>query len=603
MSRPIAQPEDIDHRLVALEAAIAENINPIELARQADELQAEIGEDLSHRLRYLIVRATVDNRLALSERAFTGLMEARRLSVAPEGLVFRSTISRMLATLHAWRGRGNAAATELLRAAAEAAAAGSGADFAATLAEAARAAQETHRFDLALIFLDAALASADLAPTECIRAKINRLQCLNRLGKYEECLKEVECTAKASAGWNTRRRLLRALEHARALAATGASEAAVKVLDGARDLLPPESDAFEHLEWQQASIEVRALDDSAEGIRTLRGLISGYADSDLYLREADARLMLGDLLRQTGDATGALDEASRALRIATAEHSMLVAERARSAILRSGQQQDIADTAMIQLSQRYMLADTLGRGGYGLVRRAIDMETGAERAVKLIALDSVADLAARKRLLTDARAEIEAASRLLHPGVVRIHSAFVSEGSIVIVQDLVRGRPLALLRDTGMSEERILDIFARLAHALVAIHEEGIVHRDLKPSNVMIDEMERPVIIDLGLATLAGQVDGNDEANVRGTLGYIAPEMLSSGSTPRPDPRQDIYAFGRMLDEFLPATRITGMWGRLGLSKTDPLENLRRAMIARNPGARPASLRAVAIELDRRLLH
>lgn len=602
MPEPDAVLEDLNRRLAEFETSIVKNVAPADLSRQAEELAALVGEHLPQRLRYLIARATVDNRLGLVDKAHATLMEARRQSGEQDGAPFRSTISRMLATLHAWRGRGGAATGELLRAVAEATAAGSGADFTAALAQAGRASQETHRFDLALIFFDVALASADLAPEERARTEVNRMECLNRLGKHEECLKEVERTAAICASWNDRRRLLRALEQARALAAGGAFEDAGAVLEEARALLPAEADAFEHVEWRQAWLDVRARDDPASGIRELRTALSRAADDKLHLREAEIRLTLCDALRRTGDGTGALDEAAKALRIATAAHNTHIAERARSAILRSGQLHDMADGAPAQLSERYMLAEALGRGGYGVVRRAIDLETGSDRAVKLIQLDAVADTAERRHLLDAARAEIEAASRLRHPGIVRIHSAFVSDGAIVIVQDLVRGRPLAELRDAGLSEAQVFDIFGRLAHALVAMHDEGIVHRDLKPSNVMIDEMERPVVIDLGLAVLAGEFDADAEKDVRGALGYIAPELLRHGPTPPPHPRQDIYAFGRMLEEFVPPARGPGMWGLLGLRRADPLRTLTRAMTARDPAARPSSLRAVAVELDLRLV-
>ena len=598
MLNPDPSSEDVERRLAALEAGIATDSPPAALDAQAVALDPHIGPELARRLRFLIARATVDNRLGLADKAVATLMEARRLAMAQEGVAFRSTISRLLAGVHAWRGHGAAATGELLRAAAEAATAGSSVDFAAALAEAARAGLETGRFDIALVFLDAALASGDLAAAERVRALVNRMQCLNRLGRHQECLREIESTAEACAGWNGRRRLLRLLEQARALAATGAAAAARTALGEARALLPPDPDAFEHLEWEEASIEVGAGDDPAGSIEKLSTLISGLAESHLHLREAYARLALSELLLRLDRNADAFDEAASALRVAV-EHSPVIAERARSAILRAGNPHDLGDTA--RLSQRYMLSEALGRGGFGLVRRAIDMETGAERAIKIVALDAVADAARRARLLADARAEIEVAGRLRHPGVVRVHSAFVSGGSIVIVQDLIVGRPLETLRGASLDAARMLDIFARLAHTLVAMHDEGIVHRDLKPSNVMIDEMDRPVVIDLGLAALAGAMqDGG--SGVRGTRGYIAPELLRSADKPAPDPRQDIYAFGRMLDEFLPGPGEPGLLrGLMALRRADALLTLRRAMVAADPLARPASLRFVAAELDRRL--
>ena len=86
---------------------------------------------------------------------------------------------------------------------------------------------------------------------------------------------------------------------------------------------------------------------------------------------------------------------------------------------------------------------------------------------------------------------------------------------------------------------------------------------------------------------------------VRGTRNYVAPELLRSEVKLGPDPRQDIYAFGRMLDEFLPDRQQPGIMRRLGIGRADALQGMRRAMVAADPGERPHSLTAVAAELDR----
>ncbi|MEP9387289.1 serine/threonine-protein kinase [Mesorhizobium sp. KR9-304] len=591
--------DDVERDLVEIETGIETDAAPAEISKRLQALSARAGPDgLTaglDRLRFLIARATVENRLGLAGRAMGTLIEARRFAAAPEGLPFRSRISRAIATVHAWRGRGEQAKGELLRAVAEASAADSGADFAAAMAEAARVSQEIDRFDLALVFLDAALASSHLAHVERIRATVNRMQCLNRLGRHDECLQEIDAT-KAEPGWSQRRLLLRMLEKARALAAIGKSPEAQAALEEARRLLPSDPETYSHIDWTEASVEVTARDNPADVAAGLREMIASFAEDELHQREAGARLALSELKRQSGDRKAAFDEAVKALRIAVAENNSRMAERARSAIFRTGDG-EAADVASPQLSERYILAEPLGRGGFGVVHRAIDLQTGEERAIKMVSLDGVADADRRERLAADARAEIEAASRLRHPGIVRIHHAFVSDGSIVIVQDLIRGRTLAALDRAGDPSALFLGIFAKLAHALVAMHESGVVHRDLKPSNVIVDERDRPVIIDFGLAAVAGE--RGDMGPARGTRNYVAPELLRFGEKPGPDPRQDIYAFGQMLEEFLPDRRQAGIIGLLGIGRADPLQNMRRAMLAPDPRQRLASLRAVAAELDR----
>lgn len=580
--------------LSAIEREIETDIPPADIAKHLQALSPRIGDGL-HGLRFLIARATVENRLGLAGRAVATLLEARQLASMPEGMPFRSRISRAMATVHAWRGRGEQAKVELLRAVAEASLAGNGAEIAAAMAEAARVSQEIDRFDLALVFLDTALASGDLAPVERVRATVNRMQCLNRLGRHEECLEEIDATVN-EAGWSERRLLLRLLEKAKALAALGSAGEALAVLDEARRLLPPDTANYAHIDWAEASVEVTSRDDPASAAATLREMIASFAEDELHQREAGARLALGELLRLSGDRELAFDEAVKALRIAVTENNSRMAERARSAMFRAGDPEG-ADVAAPQLSERYILAEPLGRGGYGVVHRAIDLQTGEERAIKIVSLDGIASADRRKRLLADARAEIEAAGRLRHQGVVRVHHAFVSDGAIAIVQDLIRGRTLAELERDEDGRDRFAGIFARLAHALVAMHESGVVHRDLKPLNVMIDENDRPVIIDFGLAAVAGETIA--EEGTRGTRSYVAPELLRRGAPLAPDPVQDIYAFGRMLGEYLPDDGKPGILRRLGIGRTGTLQSMRRAMVTPDPRQRLRSLRAVAAELDR----
>ena len=588
-------PTDIERDLAGIEASIETDAPPLEISQRLQALSMHIGAAGLDRLRFLIARATVENRLALASRALGTLIEARQLAAVPEGLPFRSRISRAIATVHAWRGRGERAKGELLRAVAEASAADNGADFAAAMAEAARVSQEIDRFDLALVFLDAALASPHLAPLERIRATVNRMQCFNRLGRHQECLREIGAT-KTESGWSQRRRLLLMLEKARALAAIGKSKDARGVLEEARLLLPSDPGMYSHTDWTEASVEVTARDNPADAAAGLREMIASFAEDELHQREAGARLALSELMRQSGDKRSAFDEAVKALRIAVAENNSRMAERARSAIFRTGDGEG-ADAASSHLSERYILAEPLGRGGYGVVHRAIDLQTGEERAIKIVSLDGVAAADRRERLLADARAEIEAAGRLRHPGIVRIHHAFVSDDAIVIVQDLIRGQTLASLDPIADPSARLRGIFAKLAHALVAMHDGGIVHRDLKPSNVIVDELDVPEILDVGLAAVAGE--GGETGPVRGTRNYVAPELLRSGEKLDPDPRQDIYAFGRMLDEFLPDRQQPGIMRRLGIGRADALQSMRRAMVAADPGERLHSLKAVAAELDR----
>jgi serine/threonine protein kinase len=90
-------------------------------------------------------------------------------------------------------------------------------------------------------------------------------------------------------------------------------------------------------------------------------------------------------------------------------------------------------------------------------------------------------------------------------------------------------------------------LLAALDHA----HAHGVLHRDVKPENVILVGA-RPVLIDFGLATLAGHVRVTANGMCMGSPSYVAPERLIG----RPaDPRTDLYAVGVVMYEMLAGSR------------------------------------------------
>ena len=92
-----------------------------------------------------------------------------------------------------------------------------------------------------------------------------------------------------------------------------------------------------------------------------------------------------------------------------------------------------------------------------------------------------------------------------------------------------------------------------MVSGLRAAHEAGIVHRDLKPANILIDDAEKAVITDFGIArsTDAGTF-ATAAGAIIGTLAYMAPEQATGKPV---DQRADIYAFGLIVSEMLVGKR------------------------------------------------
>src|SRR5918995_6972481 len=131
---------------------------------------------------------------------------------------------------------------------------------------------------------------------------------------------------------------------------------------------------------------------------------------------------------------------------------------------------------------RYRITGELGRGGMGVVYRAVDGRLGREVALKVLSPGPQADPELDSRLRREARA----AATLTHPAICVIYEIDEAEEGTFIAMELVRGRPLAALLHAPMGAARALDVAMEVAEGLAEAHAHGIVHRDLKPSNVMV---------------------------------------------------------------------------------------------------------------------
>ncbi|GJM22451.1 MAG: hypothetical protein DHS20C15_23660 [Planctomycetota bacterium] len=213
----------------------------------------------------------------------------------------------------------------------------------------------------------------------------------------------------------------------------------------------------------------------------------------------------------------------------------------------------------------YRLHEVLGRGGQGVVHRAVD-----ERIGRTVALKLLPGLAGEDGLPARVQREVEAIARLDHPGLGVVYEAGVLEGQVFLAMRYVPGRSLAELMSersvaahsgdapTRGRRDRLRDdvgLVEKLARALHTAHEAGVVHRDVKPANVMIHESGEPVLLDFGLA----RADDSELATLTasgellGTTAYMAPERLSGeGSADR---RVDVWSLGVLLYELLTGRR------------------------------------------------
>jgi tetratricopeptide (TPR) repeat protein len=237
----------------------------------------------------------------------------------------------------------------------------------------------------------------------------------------------------------------------------------------------------------------------------------------------------------------------------------------------------------------YLIRARLGGGTFGEVFRAYDLDNAREVAIKRLSFTGLYDVDRAAAIIASVERELDAATRVEHPGVARVYGLNRSGGGeFHLVQEFVEGPSLrSWMAAEGVPDPHVVaHIALRIAQPLSAIHRAGVIHRDLKPENVMLRNGEDPVIIDFGIA----HVDrpGAAPPPGLGTPAYMPPEQVAGG---RLDARCDVYALGAIILEWL-----------AGLPAADPAVARLRLVAGRmarpRRWQRPASMDAV-IELIR----
>ncbi len=178
---------------------------------------------------------------------------------------------------------------------------------------------------------------------------------------------------------------------------------------------------------------------------------------------------------------------------------------------------------------RYQIVGELGRGGMGIVYRALDPAIGRTIAIKSIRLNELSGDAERERLRERLFREAQSAGILSHPGIVTIYDIAEENGMAYIFMEFVNGPPLEkmLLEAQTPDKETLLSIFRQTAAALDYAHKKGIVHRDIKPANIMIHEDGAAKITDFGVAKIVSQ-QMTVAGTMMGTPSYMSPEQIES---------------------------------------------------------------------------
>ncbi|PIN13261.1 Serine/threonine protein kinase [Handroanthus impetiginosus] len=182
----------------------------------------------------------------------------------------------------------------------------------------------------------------------------------------------------------------------------------------------------------------------------------------------------------------------------------------------------------------------LGQGGFGAVYKGYLMDLDILVAVKKFSKGSKQG---KKEYIT----EVKIISMLRHRNLVQLIGWSHDLGEFLLVYEFMPNRSLdyhLFGRRNQLAWTLRYKIAHGLASALLYLHEEWeqcVVHRDIKSSNVMLDSSFNAKLGDFGLARLMDHELGPQTTGLAGTLGYLAPEYISTG---RASKESDVYSFG-----------------------------------------------------------
>lgn len=194
----------------------------------------------------------------------------------------------------------------------------------------------------------------------------------------------------------------------------------------------------------------------------------------------------------------------------------------------------------------YRLLRLLGRGGMGIVFKALQTKPNRHVALKLLQPHLLS-----KDYIHRFDREAHTLAKLQHPGIAQIFQAGNAPSLIgpqpFFAMELVEGKPITkYAKERALSLRQRLELLIQVAHAVQFAHQQGVIHRDLKPENILITALGQPKILDFGIARVMNErkvtlIRQTQLGQALGTIPYMSPEQLHAKENAT-DHRSDLYS-------------------------------------------------------------
>jgi serine/threonine protein kinase len=238
--------------------------------------------------------------------------------------------------------------------------------------------------------------------------------------------------------------------------------------------------------------------------------------------------------------------------------------------------------------REWRIEEVLGVGGFGIVYKARGVYFNELVAIKeyfpssiserdsedtVVPIDSDAEevhALGLKKFVEEAKLLWNLSTPSRHPNIVSVRSLFEIHGTAYMVMDFEDGLSLSRMLKQGrrFNERSLWNILQPVAEGLERAHRVGVLHRDIKPPNILINEDNRPVLIDFGSARFEAAEATSTKVTFH-TPPYAAIEQYVK--TYPQGPWTDIYALGVVMYECVTGEKPAEVLERLHAGLGKPL--------------------------------